>query len=78
MGHYSSVRHELLLLGIKGSYPIQVKKLFGSVVIIKRTRHSEKPPYFRELIDRLYPNGKRIELFSRGDIPSHWDKWGNE
>jgi N6-adenosine-specific RNA methylase IME4 len=32
MGHYSSVRHEILLLCIRGSYPIQNKKLYDSVL----------------------------------------------
>ncbi len=40
--------------------------------------HSEKPEAFRELIDRLYPSGPRLELFRRGDAPTGWTVWGNE
>ena len=32
------------------------------------TTHSEKPEEFRKLIDKLYPEGKRIELFARNGI----------
>ena len=78
-GHYNSVRHEFLLVCTKGSCLPDNKKLYDSVISLEKTKtHSEKPPFFRELIDDLYPHGKRIELFARGEIPAHWDRWGNE
>jgi len=78
-GHYNSVRHEILLICTKGSYLPQNTELEDSVVSLERTEiHSEKPPYFRDLIDKMYPTGKRIELFARGKIPDHWNRWGNE
>jgi N6-adenosine-specific RNA methylase IME4 len=77
-GHYNSVRHELLLICTKGSCTPDNNKLFDSVQTIERGTHSRKPEEFREIIDVLYPAGNRIELFARGEIPEHWDKWGNE
>jgi len=75
-GNYNSVRHEFLLIGGKGSSTPDVKKLYDSVVSIERTnRHSEKPEYFRNLIDELYPTGDRIELFARKEIAG-WKLWG--
>jgi len=76
VGHYVSVRHELLLICTKGKPP-KVPKLVDSVVSIERGKHSEKPEYFRELIDELYPKGDRVELFSRKPAKG-WDAWGNE
>ena len=77
-GHYSSVRHESLLVGVKGSCTPEVPQLHNSVVQIKRTpQHSEKLKYFRELIDGLYPSGNRLELFGRRTVEG-WDVWGNE
>jgi N6-adenosine-specific RNA methylase IME4 len=76
-GFYNSVRHELLLVATKGSCLPDVKELVDSVVSIERTKHSEKPEYFRELIEKLYPNGKKIELFARIQYNS-WDCWGNQ
>ena len=77
-GHYFSVRHELLFASTKGSCTPEVKELHDSVVTIKRPGgHSEKPEYFRQLIDRLYPSGNRLELFGRRTVKG-WDVWGNE
>lgn len=78
MGHYNSVRHEFLLICTRGSYPKQSNTLIDSVVEVERTdEHSEKPERFREIIDNMYPEGKRIELFARKSIDG-WDSWGSE
>lgn len=76
MGHYNSVRHELLLIATRGSCTPDIAKLYDSVVSIERTEHSRKPAWFREMIDELYPVGERIELFAR-EAPKGWDVWGN-
>lgn len=76
MGHYNSVRHEFLLVCTKGSCTPDENKLFDSVQSIERTeKHSEKPEKFREIIDTIYPHGKRIELFARRKADG-WDRWG--
>jgi len=78
-GHYNSVRHELLLICTRGSFLPQNKILQDSVISIERSeKHSEKPELFRNIIDGMYPHGKRIELFARIELPEHWDGWGNE
>lgn len=77
-GHYSSVRHEHLLVATRGSCMPDVGTLHDSVISIERSkRHSEKPPKFRTLIDALYTNGPRVELFAR-DAAEGWEAWGNE
>ena len=78
VGHYVSVRHELLLIATRGVGTPDTPELVDSVYVEERTEHSRKPIYFRDLIDKLYPGGKRIELFAREELPSHWDGWGNE
>jgi N6-adenosine-specific RNA methylase IME4 len=78
MGHYNSVRHELLLICTKGSCTPENVKLFDSVVTEEKTEHSKKPETFRQIIDTLYPSGKRIELFARGVTAENWETWGNE
>jgi N6-adenosine-specific RNA methylase IME4 len=77
MGHYNSVRHEFLLLCIKGSYPIQNVKLYDSVLTEERTEHSKKPDFFYEMIEDLYPNSNKIELFSRKERKG-WTNYGNQ
>jgi N6-adenosine-specific RNA methylase IME4 len=77
MGHYNSVRHEILLICTRGSCQPDIHKLFDSVYTEERTEHSKKPEFFREVIDTIYPEGKRIELFARNKT-SGWDAWGND
>ena len=81
-GHYNSVRHEFLLVATRGSCLPDRRELDDSVVQLERGRHSAKPSYFRDLIDRLYvppDHGvDRIELFARGELPLWWDAWGYE
>ena len=77
VGHYVSVRHELLLIATRGQPP-KVPKLVDSVYVEERGDHSRKPEYFLDLIDELYPDGKRIEFFCRGAAKDGWDNWGNE
>ena len=78
MGHYNSVRHELLLIATKGSCTPDKKKLIDSVQTIERTeKHSEKPEEFRNIIDTLYTYGNKIELFARKKVDG-WDAYGNE
>ena len=77
MGHYNSVRHEFLLVCTKGSCTPDRVELFDSVQSIERTTHSTKPEEFRRIIDALYPQGKRLELFARREIPG-WDAYGHQ
>jgi N6-adenosine-specific RNA methylase IME4 len=77
MGHYNSVRHELLLVCTRGSCTPDHVELFDSVQSVERTTHSTKPPEFRHIIETLYPHGKRLELFARAKAPG-WDVFGYE
>ena len=77
MGHYNSVRHELLLICTRGSCVPQISKLFDSVQSIERSEHSRKPDEFRHIIDTIYPEGNRVELFARRQAKG-WQTWGNE
>jgi N6-adenosine-specific RNA methylase IME4 len=77
MGHYNSVRHELLLICTRGSCQPDVQTLFDSVQSIERTRHSAKPAEFRTIIDTIYPHGPRLELFARTTAEG-WDAHGNQ
>ena len=77
MGHYNSVRHELLLVCVRGSCQPDVHQLFDSVQSIERTEHSVKPAEFRRIIEALYPYGRRLELFARQRTPG-WEVYGNE
>jgi N6-adenosine-specific RNA methylase IME4 len=79
MGHYNSVRHEILLIATKGSCTPDNKKLFDSVQSIERNdNHSEKPIEFLNIIDTLYGYGDKLEMFCRKIKKDNWYGWGNE
>jgi N6-adenosine-specific RNA methylase IME4 len=78
-GYWFRNRHELLLLGIKGSIPAPAMgDQFASLIAIPRTEHSAKPDQFLELIETYFPNLPKIELNRRGPPRPGWDAWGNE
>jgi N6-adenosine-specific RNA methylase IME4 len=78
MGHYNSVRHELLLVCTRGICTPDTGRLINSVQTIERSdRHSEKPQEFYGIIESMYDHGRKLELFARK--PRHgWDSDGNE
>ena len=82
LGHYVSVRHEHLLICTRGSCtpaPEDLTPMIDSVQTITRgrRRHSEKPEEFRQIIDRLYPNGPKLEMFGRREVAG-WTVYGNQ
>jgi N6-adenosine-specific RNA methylase IME4 len=79
LGNYVRNRHELLLLATRGGSPTPPPdRRPGSVVEARRGRHSEKPGCVYELIEQMYPNAQRLELFARGKPRPGWSSWGNE
>jgi N6-adenosine-specific RNA methylase IME4 len=79
MGNYHTADAEMLFVATRGSCVPDAKERERQVQRVKRTgRHSEKPEHFREMIQRLYPKGSRVELFRRGKAPKGWKVWGNE
>ncbi|KKL74181.1 hypothetical protein LCGC14_2067430, partial [marine sediment metagenome] len=78
VGGYNSVRHELLLICTRGSCTPDSPKLIDSVQTIERSgEHSEKPERFREIIDTLYTEGPKIELFARKKVKG-WKYHGKQ
>jgi N6-adenosine-specific RNA methylase IME4 len=70
--------HELLLIGTRGQFAPPPEELsVSSFYSEKRTKHSKKPAYFRNLISSWYPTETKLEMFAREVVPG-WDVWGNE
>jgi N6-adenosine-specific RNA methylase IME4 len=79
LGVYFRNRHELLLFGRKGNYPVpEPDKRVDSVIEAPCGRHSAKPEIFYELIERSYPRASKLELYHRGKPRPGWTTWGNE
>ena len=80
MGYYVRGRHELLLIGARGTLPVpEPQNRPHSVVSVPRGKHSEKPKGFYRLIEDMYPElrGHMVELFQRTKRDG-WQGWGFE
>ena len=78
MGFYWRQRHELLLLGTCGTPGTPAPDVRPSSVLrIRRKEHSVKPDEVYDMIEALYPDRTRIELFAR-TAREGWDAWGAE
>jgi len=72
--------HEYLLYMYRGKLLPVDKEERGkihSVFTEQVKRHSQKPEISYQIIERLYPNTNKLELFARSKR-SGWDVWGNE
>ncbi len=82
LGFYNYSRHELMLLGIRGSFLPEVEnELPQSVIEAATTDHSRKPPCVYELIEQMYPSSIKtsLEIFCRGAGRAGWMRpFGNE
>ena len=64
LGHVVRQQHEILLIGRIGK-PKPPALKFRSVIREKRTDHSRKPEKSYEIINSMFPEAKKIELFAR-------------
>lgn len=72
--------HEYLLYMYKGKLrPVALEERgkIHTVFTERVQRHSQKPEISFDIIERLYPTEKKIELYARRPRPG-WDCWGNE
>jgi N6-adenosine-specific RNA methylase IME4 len=72
--------HEYLLYMYKGKMLPVAKEERGKIHTVfteKATRHSKKPDKAYKIIEALYPNTKKLEMYAR-NIRDGWDCWGNE
>ena len=72
--------HEYLLYFYSGKLlpvALDIRGKIHSVFTERVVRHSKKPEISYEIIEALYPNAKKLELFARQNRID-WDVWGNE
>jgi len=69
---------ELLLIATLG-HPVMpaMGEQFPSLIIAERGEPSEKPEIFAKIIEKLWPNTPKLEMFARKPRDG-WDTWGNE
>jgi len=78
LGYFVRNQHELLLVATRGDMPSpSPANRPPSVISASRREHSRKPDEAYALIERMYPDLPKIELFARQARPG-WAAWGNE
>jgi len=78
MGFYFRLRHEHLLVCKRGNMPCPPESARqDSVIESPRRGHSEKPPVVYDIIELMYPDVRKIELFARNRRRG-WKSWGNQ
>lgn len=78
MGYYFRQQHELLLVATKGNIPVpQPSARVSSIIEGKREKHSAKPEYVYGIIESMYPEFDKCELFQRTPRKG-WHGWGNQ
>lgn len=78
-GTYFRQGHEVLIIATKGSVPeVPYDARPSSVLKFKRREHSRKPDEVYQIIDQMYPELSKVELFCRGEPAQGWVGWGNE
>lgn len=76
MGWFTQSKHELLLIAVKGN-GLHPEFKPDSWLKASVTKHSKKPHEFYDIIEKMYPKQKYIELFARNER-SNWTSWGNQ
>ena len=78
LGYLVRNQHEVLLIATRGDIPTPLPaNRPSSVIEAPRGKHSRKPDEAYDLIERMYPELPRIELFAR-QVREGWACWGNE
>jgi N6-adenosine-specific RNA methylase IME4 len=78
-GYWFRNRHELLLVGTRGSVPAPSPgRQWPSVIVAPAERHSQKPEEAAVMIECMFPRLPKIELNRRGAPRDGWDAWGFE
>lgn len=72
--------HEYLLYMYKGKLTPVAMEERGKIHTVFRervTKHSKKPEIAYQIIERLYPNLKKLEMYAR-NTRDNWDSFGKE
>lgn len=78
MGYYFRIQHEILLIGTKGNIPAPEPSVRPrSVFSISYDGHSAKPHEVAEMIEAMYPELPKLEMFCRKPRDG-WSVWGNQ
>lgn len=77
-GYWARNRHEVVLIGRRGRFPLpEACPHADSVISGGQREHSRKPESLQDQIDVAWPEARKLEMFARRTRIG-WDVWGNE
>ncbi|KAI9330750.1 MT-A70-domain-containing protein [Obelidium mucronatum] len=78
-GYYLQHAKETCIVGFKGNVNVPHDGVGSDVIYSERRGQSQKPTELYELIEKLVPNGKYLEIFGRkNNLRDYWVTIGNE
>lgn len=78
-GRWNRNQHEHLLIARIGNVPApNPSDRLRSIYREASKEHSRKPEGFAAMIEQIYPDVPKIELFRRGAPRAGWSAWGNQ
>ena len=78
VGSWLRNQHEVLFIAVKGDIGTpETNNRYSSVIQADLGKHSKKPEIVYEMIEKMYPGKKYLELFARNKREK-WQGWGNE
>lgn len=77
LGNYTRSNAESCLVAIRGPALERASKSVKQMILAPLSRHSAKPPETRDLINQLYPQAVKLEMFARTSSPG-WHTFGND
>jgi N6-adenosine-specific RNA methylase IME4 len=76
-GYYTHNGSEQLILGTRGKGLRVQDRGLRQVLMAERREHSRKPDEAWEILERLFGDVRRVELFARRPRAG-WTSWGNQ
>jgi N6-adenosine-specific RNA methylase IME4 len=77
MGYFFRQQHELLLVARKGNMPVpEPANRPSSIIEAQRLNHSRKPDEVYEMIMKMYPRDRYLELFGKRQYNEKWVVFG--
>ena len=78
-GNYTITQCEFVLVfrPKRGKLPKRAKTNARQHFSEKKRQHSRKPEYVQDMLDAMYPDARKLELFARRSRYG-WGVWGNE
>lgn len=78
-GNYTITQCEFVLVfrPKRGRLPKRGKTNARQHFSEKKRQHSRKPEYVQDMLDAMYPDASKMEMFARRSREG-WDVWGNE